>query len=117
MEADMFAKVKRINILSRSMEADMFAKVKRIDILSRSMEADMFAKVKRINILSRSMEADMFTKVREAISSPQYGYRFLMKDWCHLSILFCSVHRHGYLFHFKAPKLMFLASYSVHFVV
>ena len=37
----------------------MFAKVKRIDILSRSMEADMFAKVKRIDILSRSMEANI----------------------------------------------------------
>ena len=30
----------------------MFAKVKRIDILSRSMEADMFAKVKGSNIFS-----------------------------------------------------------------
>ena len=52
MEADMFAKVKRINILSRSMEADMFAKVKRINILSRSMEADMFAKVKGSDVFS-----------------------------------------------------------------
>ena len=29
---------------SRSMEADILQKVKRIDILSRSMEADMFDK-------------------------------------------------------------------------
>ena len=37
----------------------MFAKVKRIDILSRSMEADMFAKVKGSDILSRRMVADI----------------------------------------------------------
>ena len=52
MEANMFAEVKRINILSRSIEADMFAKVKRIDILFRSIEAHMFAKVKGSDIFS-----------------------------------------------------------------
>ena len=36
----------------------MFAKVKRSDILSRSMEADMFAKLKGGYILSRSIEAE-----------------------------------------------------------
>ena len=45
-EADMFVKVRRSDILSRSMEADMFVKAKRSDILSRSMEADMFAELK-----------------------------------------------------------------------
>ena len=65
------------------------------------MEVDMFAKVKRIDILSRSMEADMFAKVKGSDTSPQYGYRYLIKSWCHLSILFCSVHRRSYLFHYR----------------
>ena len=49
-KADMSTKVKRSDILFRSMEADMFVKVKRSDILSISMEANMFAKVKGSNI-------------------------------------------------------------------
>ena len=27
-------------------------------------------------------------KGKEVVSSPQYGYRYLTKDWCHLTILF-----------------------------
>ena len=49
------------------------------------MEADMFAKIKRIDIL----------RVQK------YGGQYLIKDWSHLSILFCSVHRRSYLFHYR----------------
>ena len=31
----------------------------------------------------------------------KYGGRYLIKDWCHLSILFCGVHRHSYLFYYR----------------
>ena len=40
------------------------------------------------------------TSLEEVISSPQYGYGYLIKDWCYLFILFCSANMHNYLFHY-----------------
>ena len=128
-----------VYILSRSMEADMFAKIKRIDILSRSMEADMFAKIMRINILSRSMEADMFAKIKRIdIKCPEVWRLMYLLKWS--NVLFRSVvdfvvsicittyaitmdvtlvveTAERYFVYFVAPKLMFLAPYSFHFMV
>ena len=56
-----FAKVKRIDILSRSMESDIL-KSKKDLYLVQKYGGRYFEKVKRINILSRSTEANMFDK-------------------------------------------------------
>ena len=58
MEADILQS-KENRYLVQKYGGQYFAKVKRIDILSRSMEADILQKVKRIDILARSMEADI----------------------------------------------------------
>ena len=76
----------------------------------------------------------IFDKRKEVIFSPQYGYRYLIKDRCYLTIFFYFVVSIGVatysiimdvalvieateFIYFVTSELMFLASYSFHFVV
>ena len=93
--------------------------IKRIDILSGSMEADMFAKVKRIDILSRSMEADMFAKVKIGVI---YLFYFVVSIGIAIYPIIMNVvlvikATEWYFIYFITSELMFLASYSFHFMV
>ena len=91
-----------------------FAKVTRIDILSRYMDANILES-KRIYILSRSMEADIWRK-----------YCSLIYFVVSIGITTCSIimdialvieTAERYFVYFVATKLVSLASYCFHFVV
>ena len=93
-----------------------------------------FAKVKIIDILSRSMEADILESKRDLYLAQKYGGRYfeqvlfinLFYFVVPIGITACSIimdvalvieAAEQYFVYFIATKLMFLASYSFHFVV
>ena len=93
----MFSKVKRINILSRSMEVDMFAKVKGSDIFSTVW----------IPIFDKRLVSFIYFVVSIGVAT----YSIIVN----VALVIKTSER--YFVYFIAPKLMFLASYSFHFEV
>ena len=59
----------------------------------------IFWKVNGIYILSRSMEANILESKRDLYLVQKYGGRYFEKVLV-LMVIFYSVHRHNYLFHY-----------------